>query len=879
MPDHPDTELHAAFMRALDLDRSEREEFVSGLDDATVRTSLRGLLQAADATDTFLETPILHAVTRPERPEPGPSSLPSIPGFEVLGRLASGGMATVYTARQLSPRREVAVKVIHDHLAQTSASRRFLFESELLATLRHPGIAQVFSAGTTSAPDGRELPYFVMELIHEARPISQYCQEAALSQAEVLDLFLRVCDAVGFGHQRGVIHRDLKPSNVLIDQDGSPKLIDFGIARSLEAADSDRVTLDVDRTRLIGTLNYMSPEQCESTDKVDTRSDVYALGVMLFELLTGQLPHDLRGLPLPEAVRRKQQVEPRPASAVTPRVDADLTSILAMSLEIDPDRRYRAADALADDVRRYLKGEPVRARELTTTYQLRKLAARHRTAVVTAGCFVLTLMGGIVATTWFALAATRAEHDAVERQGELEQVVQFQRAQLEAIDVAAMGASIRQALVGRGLVIDDINFTNLAADVLEESLLAPTHAAINAQFADRPVLHAEMLYVFAETMNKLGTPRRAEEMVSQAYDLRSQTLGPDHPDTLSAALALGAMLNTLGRYDDAIEVLSETHARLVESSGELDLSTLRALNALGNAYENAGRFREAEDARLRTLEGLRATVGPDHDLALVALNNLGVLRAVQGNLAGAEAAWRELLERRERIGGPDSDQYLAVLNNIGLLLAEQGDLEESAEVLERVLVGYRKRFGDTHPKTLSALVGLGGVYEEMGEFESALAYYVAGYEGRLERLGPDDPRTVMVRTHHAALLVRMGRAEESIPVLSEVLAWQREHIGERNGQTLYTRYSLARAHRALAHPERAVALLEEAVGFAASDAAAANCMIELASVYEDLGRLDDARETLERVVRALASSRGEDSELTREAQARLDALPGPPAPQ
>ncbi|UCG32709.1 MAG: protein kinase [Phycisphaerales bacterium] len=371
------------FQQAVDLPAEQREPFLQqhcGADPG-LRAEVDTLLRHHEAVPSaFLEG-------RPQ--DERPTIICDVADHEVDGRqvgryrivrtIASGGMGTVYEAMQESPKRRVALKIVRAGLASHSALRRFTHESEILARLRHPGIAQVFEAGTYGEPDGT--PYFVMEFIPGARPITQYADEEGLSTRARLELFVEVCDAIQHGHQRGVIHRDLKPGNILIDESGRPKIIDFGVARSTDA-DITISTLQTDVGHIVGTLRYMSPEQCEGDAiEIDTRSDVYALGVVLFQLLTGQLPYELSTASPFEVPRLIREEEPRRPSAINRRLRGDVETIVLKALEKDRGHRYQSAIGLGQDIRRYLNDEPIEARRGRRWYMLKKTLSRHRVAV------------------------------------------------------------------------------------------------------------------------------------------------------------------------------------------------------------------------------------------------------------------------------------------------------------------------------------------------------------------------------------------------------------------------------------------------------------------------------------------------------------------
>ncbi len=332
----------------------------------------------------------------PQVPPPLPKK---IGHYAIKSHIGSGGMAQVYLAVQEHPRRKVALKLMKSGITSRSALRRFEFESQILGRLRHPNIAQVYEAGTHDDGEGG-VPYFAMEYIPSHKTITEYAREKKLSTKQRLELFAKVCDAVHHGHQKGVIHRDLKPANILVDSSGEPKVIDFGVARSTDS-DMTVTTLQTDVGQLIGTLQYMSPEQCEADpDDLDTRSDVYALGVVLFELLCEQLPYDVTKVAVFEAVRIVREVKPKKPSTINRLLRGDVETIALKALEKERDQRYRSAGEFGQDVQRCLDDIPIAARPPSATYQLAKFLRRNRMLAASGAVVLITFAVGVVFTSW-----------------------------------------------------------------------------------------------------------------------------------------------------------------------------------------------------------------------------------------------------------------------------------------------------------------------------------------------------------------------------------------------------------------------------------------------------------------------------------------------
>jgi len=355
-----------------------------------------------------------------ESARPAPSA---IDGFDIIRELATGGMGTVYEARQRRPDRLVALKLLKHAAVSRSAMRRFEFETQALAQLEHPGIARIFHAGTHDDGSGG-VPYFVMELVHDARDITQYCNEQQLSHRERLHLFADVCDAVHHGHQKRIIHRDLKPSNILVNADGQPKIIDFGIALSTDS-DLTATTL-TDAGHIIGTLAYMSPEQCTAaTSQIDTTTDVYALGVVLYELLCGQLPYEIEGKMHTQVARTIEEQPPTPPSAVRRELRGDIDAILLNALSKDQRRRYQSAAEFAEDIRRHLRREPITARPPSRWQKAAQWIGRHPAMTTAAGCLTLIIVSLIVTLISIWYLRMRPHQLVVSTDGSRAQVLSF----------------------------------------------------------------------------------------------------------------------------------------------------------------------------------------------------------------------------------------------------------------------------------------------------------------------------------------------------------------------------------------------------------------------------------------------------------------------
>src|SRR5262245_2595744 len=519
-------------------------------------------------------------------PELRPSVPSAIGRYRIVRLIGEGGMGTIYEAEQENPRRTVALKVIKAAWASPQLLRRFEQEAQALARLQHPGIAQIYEAGASDRDSGLQ-PYFAMEFIANGERLTSYADSHKLKVRDRLELMCRVCDAAHHAHQRGIIHRDLKPANIVVDDRGQPKILDFGVAR---ITDSDAyATRQTDMGQLIGTLAYMSPEQVLADPlALDVRSDVYALGVILYELLAGKLPYSAGRNRLHEAVQVICEEDPIPLSSIERGYRGDIETIVAKALEKDKARRYGSAAELAADIRRHLEHQPIVARPSTTMYQLEKFVARHKALVAGLVAAFLLLVLGAAASTWQAVRAIRAEKlaserlvEAVQARNAAEQQTRVaQEARLIADERTQESQQARQIADSRtreaqqelkflidtfGLAdpqsrtkLGDVNGRDVTvAQALQLSL----QKLDSGYFADAPLTDAAIRMTIGETMDELGQSAAAELVLRRALRLRETQLPPTHADVLRSRLALADCLHGLRKFAEAENLVRSVLAR------------------------------------------------------------------------------------------------------------------------------------------------------------------------------------------------------------------------------------------------------------------------------------------------------------------------------
>lgn len=706
-------------------------------------------------------------------PAPAPASPQMIGDYRIMRRIGQGGMGTVYEAEQQDPRRSVALKVIlgGGHVSELQV-KLFQREVQTLARLNHPAIASIYEAGRND--EGNH--YFAMELVQgvslqefaEGRQLDGSTRKP-LSLRDRLVLFKRVCEGISYAHQRGVIHRDIKPSNILVTQENSgaaskgrrgvpgfPKILDFGLARLTERDDSSP-SIHTESGRLLGTLPYMSPEQAQGhPDQIDVRSDVYSLGVVLYELVTGSLPYDVSRIPLLSAVRTICEQPPLHPRQMNKSVPDDVATIVLKALEKEPDRRYQSAAALADDIDRFLGGQPILARPPSTIYQLRKLAARHRIPVGLVAMLLLSFVGtGIVAF----VQAKRIEAEATkgrrvqtileslyespdpERSGRRDVTV------LEALDAKAK--ELPQELDDDPLVAAAVRNT---IGNTYKSLSDLPSAALHLTYAleTRRKLLGDDNIETAESMNDLGELRylqgqfdQAEQLWQAALAVRRQTNGPDSADVAETLNNLGVLRGKLAKADTIEAPEKANVSASTENSGSSKDRFEEALSDLDEAL----RIRRQILAAVQTDSGSTSRqVKVARDNVAQTLNNLGGVYRSQRTpdaYVQAERCYREALRIRQESFGPVHPQVAKVHNNLGKLLQDKGDLDTAEQCFQTALRILRSDagYGEDHQYIARLLSSIAQIKLAKGDIAAARAFCEEALAMREKLLGQTHPET------------------------------------------------------------------------------------------------------------------------------------------
>ena len=761
---------HAALDRSkLDGSTSDRAAFLNQAcgGDEQLRQEVESLLAQADGDQTFLEAPAMEVAARSLAmaagaggvSQPGPHALPiSIARYRIVRTLGEGGMGIVYEAEQDQPRRSVALKVIKPGYATPERIWRFEHESKALGRLQHPGIAQIYEASTADTGFGMQ-PYFAMEFIR-GRSLLVYAEEHRLNTRDRLALTVKICDAVQHAHERGLVHRDLKPANILVDEFGQPKILDFGVALVTEA--DARATRVTDVGQIVGTLAYMSPEQVLADSKeVDRRSDVYSLGVILYELLSGHLPYDVSRVQLHEAIQTILEEDPTSLSSINRQYRGDVETIVGKALEKDKTRRYAQAADLGSDIQRYLNDQPITARPPSASYQLRKFTRRHWVLVTSAAAVFLVLTAGLIVSSWQAIRANRAEQAAV---------AQRDRATHEAQTAEAVQKFVEDIFQANS---SDQPDPVQARQTPARKLLDIGAGRIDNELRNVPEAKERMLGILSNLYFELGLDDDAVALDRKRVTVAKAAFGANDRRVAAALCDLAGSMHASRAVNEAEAVLLEAKA-ILDRNRDFDSATRGSLLlALSEHYQSSDR-KKGLDFAGQAVTLYRRMSNPA-ELAN-ALYQQGTILMYSKDYTKAAAAFADATSAARKAGGERDPMLPMYATSLGEADIELMRYDEAKSSFQMAVRAARAMNGGDHVNTIESEGRLGLFFSQISEYPEALRHLQYARDVCLKTKGADDPfYTPQMLLMYGQALAASGHPEEGLASISLAVANRRKN--------------------------------------------------------------------------------------------------------
>lgn len=790
-------------------------------------------MTSEDATRAFI----------PDDPHEKLKTPTQIGAYRIVDVLGQGGMGTVFLAEQTSPvKRQVALKVVKLGMERELILARFHLERQALARMNHPFIATVFDAATH---DGN--PFFVMEYV-DGEPITDYCNRHKLSLNDRLDLFYKVCSAISHAHQRMVIHRDLKPSNILVtyrDNEAIPKIIDFGVAR--DNTDNEETGLTHAGVPL-GTPSYLPPEQIEgNSSDLDARADVFALGVVLYELLAGCKPFDTKQVhrllmriqeeDSPPPSERFQSLDSKQLAIAEERQTTPVELVQKLSRELDwivlkavarhREERYDSVSSFQSDLRRYKLNHPILAKPRSAGYRARKFIRRHRVGFVASVVVFLVLVLGITGTTVGMIRADRARAEAVKAEKTARITVDYLREILSSADPSVDGRQVK------------------VADMLDKA-----SNMIQKDFEERPEVEAPLRKTLGWTYLELGLYERAEEQLKRCIELQEELLGPDHLETLASINAMGRLHYKLGRYAEAEAIHRRVYEKELEVQGLEHPTTMWTMYNLAKALDKQRKFQEAEQLYRLNVSVRTKALGPKHPHTLISINSLGLMLAGLDRIREAETLLRTNINALKVNMGDEHPNTLNAMANLVKVLNQGKQYSKAQELAEEVEVVQMRVFGANHPETLQTLGQRALAMGHLDLCDKAQAINEGLLKTSKRILGDTHPQTQETRLALASNLCCLERHEEAVEMFRSVLGHSDDVAQADRGRfaSYEAAYGTCLAHNA--RDRNALFWLERAYAYARQHGAVTDALLEsMVATYErleDVGKAEQFRAMLGR---------------------------------
>jgi eukaryotic-like serine/threonine-protein kinase len=684
--------------------------------------------------------------------------------YRILREIAHGGMGRVYLAERADGQytQQVALKLLRSDLDSETMQRRFRIERQILASLNHPNIARLIDGGVieSESPSRSHQPYLVMEYF-EGISIKEYCEKKSLSTQERLKLFLKAAKAVQHAHRQLVVHCDIKPSNILVSGDGDLKLVDFGISRLLGDDGDNDPEYRTRTTHRWRTPEYAAPEQVTG-ERATIAVDIYQLGILLYEILTGQLPFHRSGESIRELEQKILEYDPVKPSMATQSerlrklFRGDLDAIVLKALRKEPEARYESTSLLIEDIDRYLSAQPVTARHGSLAYRTEKFVRRHHWGVATALGVLLALSLGFIGIIWQAQMAER-ERDI---------------AQLE----AAKARATQEYLIGLFEAADPANTQGEFISVQE--IVQRGIDRLNNDLETQPEVHIEMLKVLGRIQQMLGDFNLSTELLEQALSKTRELRGEHHPEAAAVAALLGDAARWNGELDRAENLLREALRIRRELISEDNADIATNMDRLARVLEMRGAFQEAEVYYRDALAMRERLFGENSDAVSATLNNLGWLLHQAGKNDAAEQTLRKSLLIKEQILEPPHPAIASTQNNLAVVLRTRGNYDEAVHFFQRALEQERKLHGDDHPRVTTALSNLSQVHLALARYDEAVRQYRQVLENNRRQLGPDHVYVGFALGHLSMALIEDGRSKEALPFIEEAIEVFRNAVGE-----------------------------------------------------------------------------------------------------